>query len=53
MVIDRVAALCYNNNFSKQYKEQTMECTYCRKWHFAGLKSCNAPGAPKEIPHKQ
>lgn len=24
-----------------------MECTYCKKWHWAGLASCNAPGAPK------
>ena len=22
-----------------------MECTFCRKWHFAGLLSC--PEAPK------
>ena len=22
-----------------------MECTYCRKWHFAGLASC--PTVPK------
>ena len=29
-----------------------MECTYCRKWHSFGLKSCNAPGAPKENPFK-
>jgi hypothetical protein len=29
-----------------------MECTYCRKWHWAGLASCNATGAPKENPFK-
>jgi len=29
-----------------------MECTYCRKWHFKGVETCNAPGAPKEIPFK-
>ena len=29
-----------------------MECTYCRKWHSFGIKSCNAQGAPKESPFK-
>ena len=30
-----------------------MECTYCRKWHSFGVKTCNVPGAPKENPHKE
>ena len=29
-----------------------MECTYCRKWHFKGVETCNVPGAPKENPFK-
>jgi len=24
-----------------------MECTYCRRWHWLGVLSCNASGAPK------
>jgi len=29
-------------------KEQTMECTHCRKWHWNGVKSCPLPDAPKK-----
>jgi hypothetical protein len=24
-----------------------MECVYCRRWHWLGVLTCNAPGAPK------
>jgi hypothetical protein len=29
-----------------------MECVYCKKWHWNGVKSCTATGAPKDTQHK-
>jgi len=24
-----------------------MECTHCKKWHWKGFETCNAPDRPK------